>query len=244
SITFPEGKNFRYIASTIAAKTNNTEKEVYDLIKDESYLNEIINEHWFLTDDIKNNDIYYSLEGYLFPDTYIIENKDVDVKDIFETMLDQTDKILSKYKSDILENNYSIHELMTMASIIEMEGVSDEDRSTMAGVFYNRLEINMHFGSCATACYASKFDGVCKPANVQTKYNSPYNTYLPSTAGKLTPGPIGLPGEKSIKAILYPEENDFLFFVSDKNGKTYFSKTNTEHEANKTKIRNDGNWIE
>lgn len=244
SITFPEGKNFRYIAKTIASKTNNTEEEVYALVKDEAYLNELINKYWFLTDDIKNKNIYYALEGYLFPDTYIIENKDIDVKDIFTQMLNQTDKILSKYKADILESKYSIHELMTLASIIEMEGVGDEDRAIMAGVFYNRLEIGMNFGSCATACYAAKFDGVCKPANVLTNYNSPYNTYLPSTAGKLTPGPIGLPGEESIKAILYPDENNFLFFVSDKNGKTYFAKTNQEHEANKRKIKNEGNWIE
>jgi UPF0755 protein len=135
SITFPEGKNFRYIAKTIASKTNNTEEEVYALVKDEAYLNELINKYWFLTDDIKNKNIYYALEGYLFPDTYIIENKDIDVKDIFTQMLNQTDKILSKYKADILESKYSIHELMTLASIIEMEGVGDEDRAIMAGVF-------------------------------------------------------------------------------------------------------------
>ena len=71
TITFKEGKNMRYIVSTIAEKTNNTPNDVYNLLKDKDYITSLIDKYWFLTDEIKDEDIYYALEGYLLPDTYI-----------------------------------------------------------------------------------------------------------------------------------------------------------------------------
>ena len=88
TITFIEGKNMKWIASTIAEYTENSEDDVYVLLADEDYLDSLIDEYWFITDDIKDDDIYYALEGYLYPDTYPFENKDVDVKTIFKFMLD------------------------------------------------------------------------------------------------------------------------------------------------------------
>ena len=75
-ITFIEGKNIRWIAKTIASKTNNTEQDVFNLLEDEEYINELVEKYWFLTDEIKDDRIYYPLEGYLLPDTYSFENKD------------------------------------------------------------------------------------------------------------------------------------------------------------------------
>ena len=77
SITFVEGKNMRWVANKIAENTNNSEEDVYALLEDEEYINSLIQKYWFLTDDIKNEDIYYPLEGYLFPDTYQFENKEI-----------------------------------------------------------------------------------------------------------------------------------------------------------------------
>ena len=83
TITYLEGKPMWWLAETIEAKTNHTQEEVYELLKNEEYLDTLIAKYWFLTDEIKNTDIYYSLEGYLFPDTYAIANKDEKIEDIF-----------------------------------------------------------------------------------------------------------------------------------------------------------------
>jgi UPF0755 protein len=245
NITIPEGKNFRYIVKTIADKTNNKEEEIYALIKNEVYLDSLIDKYWFLTDDIKNKDIYYSLEGYLFPSTYTIDNKDVKTEEIFKQMLDQADKILSKYKTDIEKSKYSIHELLTLASIVELEGVNDKDRGKIAGVFYNRLDKNMPLGSDVTTYYAIKLDNYVRDLkSSEINAINKYNTRSQTMAGKLPVSPICNPGEESIKSAIIPEKNDYLYFVADKNKNVYFTKTNAEHEAMIKKIKDEGNWIQ
>lgn len=111
SITFKEGINMRGIAKLIKENTSNSEDDVYKKLKDEKYLNSAIEKYWFLTDDIKNSKIYYSLEGYLFPDTYRFNSKDVTVEEIFNKMLDQMEKELNKYKKQIENSKYSVHEI-------------------------------------------------------------------------------------------------------------------------------------
>lgn len=244
-ITFPEGKNMRSIASLIASYTNHSEKEVFTLLQDEVYLDELIATYWFLTDDIKNKEIYYSLEGYLFPDTYEFLNANVDIKEIFKVMLNQTEKKLEPYKESILNSSYSIHQIMTLASIVELEAASSDDRSSVARVFYNRLESNWNLGSDVTTYYAAKVD-MSERDLYQSElddYNA-YNTRSVKMAGKLPVGPICNPGIESIAASISPEDHDYLFFVADKNKKTYFSKTSKEHEQIVAKLKKDGLWYE
>ena len=242
-ITFKEGKNMRSIASTISEYTNNTETDVYNTLKDKDYLNTLINEYWFITDVILNENIYYSLEGYLYPDTYEFKNKDVNVKEIFKSMLDEMDKNLSKYKTDILSSNYYIHELLTLASIVELEGSKSNDRSGIAGVFYNRLKNNQPLGSDVTTYYAAKIE-LSDRDLYQTEINdkNDYNTRSNYLAGKLPIGPISNPSIESIKASLYPEKHDYYYFVSDVNGKTYFSKTYEEHLQVRDDLIEAGLW--
>jgi len=230
NITFPEGKNIRQIAAIIEKNTNNTANNVLSLLKNEEYIDSLISKYWFLTDEIKNKAIYYSLEGYLFPNTYNLKNKDIKVEEIFEIMLKQTDKILTKYKEDIEKSDFTVHEFLTLASIVEGEGVKDDDRGKIAGVFYNRLEQKIPLESCVTNCYATKTEN-CIPENVNKNYISPYNTYLGSLVGELPVGPVSNPGEAAIIATINPIEHDFLFFCADIYRNTYFSKTNSQHEA-------------
>ena len=242
-ITFKEGKNMRHIASTISSHTNNTEDDVFNLLKDQEYLNSLINEYWFINNEILNTNIYYSLEGYLYPNTYEFTNKDVTVKEIFKTMLDEMDKRLENYKTDILSSKYSIHEILTLASIVELEGKEVSDRAAIAGVFYNRLNNNMSLGSDVTTYYAARVemserDLYTYEINDQNSYNT-RSSYL---AGKLPIGPISNPSLESIKAALYPESNDYFYFVADKNGKTYFSKTYNEHISTRDDLIKAGLW--
>ena len=244
-ITFVEGKNMRYIAKTISENTNNTETDVYNLLSNTMYLDSLINKYWFLTNDIKDSRIYYSLEGYLFPDTYQFQNKDVSVEDIFETMLDELEKKLEPYKTDIQNSKYSLHQILTLASIIELEGVNENDRFDVSGVFYNRLNAGWSLGSDVTTYYASKID-----MNERDLYQSEidacndYNTRPSCMAGKLPVGPICNPSIASIEAALKPKVHDYYFFVADKNKKTYFTKTNAEHLNMIATLKSQGLWYE
>ena len=242
-ITFKEGKHMRSIASAIAQYTNNTEDAVYNLIKDKEYLNSLINEYWFIDESILNNNLYYSLEGYLYPNTYEFKNKDVSIKEIFGTMLDEMDKQLNPYKTDILSNKYSVHELLTLASVVELEGANSNDREGIAGVFYNRLKIGEPLGSDVTTYYAEKLemsDRDLYTSEINEANN--YNTRSYHLAGKLPIGPICNPSIKSITATLYPESHDYYYFVADINKKTYFSKTYQEHLATRDDLIEAGLW--
>ena len=244
-ITFNEGKNIRWIAETIAEKTNNKEEDVYALLKDEEYINSLIEKYWFLTDDIKNEKIYYPLEGYLYPDTYIFENKDVSVKTIFNIMLNKTDKVLQKYKTQIEQSGKSIHEILTVASIIELEGNDKDARFGISSVIYNRLRAKMSLGSDVTTYYAMQVDmGERNLYSSEIKTENPYNTRGPNMSGKLPVGPIGNPSEESIDAALNPTDSNYLYFVADSNGKIYFSKNYVEHQKIIKDLQKQGLWYE
>ena len=245
SITFNEGINIRKVAKIIEANTNNSYDDVFTLLEDEEYLNSLINEYWFITDEIKNNEIYYPLEGYLYPNTYKFKNKDVSIKEIFKTMLDESDKILSNYKSVINSSKYTLHEILTLASIVELEGVNANDRNGIAAVFINRLESNWSLGSDVTTYYGAKVE-----MSERDLYKSEidavnaYNTRSSAMAGKLPVGPIANVSEDSIKAVLYPVESDYYYFVADKYGNVHFTKTYSEHLAKISELKNEGAWIE
>lgn len=248
NITFKEGKNMRYIASTIAEKTNNTANDVYKVLHDKEYITSLIDKYWFLSKTILNENIYYPLEGYLYPDTYSFENKDVEVKTILEKMLDKMSKVLSKYKKEGQKGetteNIAVHQLLTIASIIELEGNNNENRSKIASVIYNRLNSNMSLGSDVTTYYAIRVDMGERDlyAKEINTYNA-YNTRGPNMNGKLPVGPIANPSEESITAALNPYKEKYLYFVADKNGDIYFSKTYEEHQNTINTLKKKGLWF-
>ncbi len=245
NITYIEGKNIRNLAKVIAEKTNNTEEDVFNKLKDKDYINELIEKYWFLSNDIKNKDIYYSLEGYLFPDTYTITNEDATVEEIFEKMLDRMDNVLSEYKNEIENSEYSLHEILTIASIIETESTTEESRKDVASVIYNRLNKGMAIQSDVTTYYAIKVD-VDERDLYQKEidaYNA-YNTRGPNMEGKLPVGPIASVSKTSIEAALKPNNTKYLYFIADKNGKTYFTKTNDEHNEKINELKSSGLWFE
>ena len=243
-ITFKEGINMRKIASLISENTNNSEEDVYDLLKDDEYLDELIDSYWFITDDIKNSKIYYSLEGYLYPDTYIFMNKDVSVKEIFKKMLDEMNDNLTPYKEKISSSDLSIHEILTLSSIVELEGASSSDRNGVAGVFYNRLNSDMTLGSDVTTYYGIKLD-MSERDLTKAELNdcNNYNTRC-STFKSLPVSPICIASIESIEAVLEPTEHDYYYFVADKNKKTYFTKTYEEHLDMVSKLKEEGLFFE
>ena len=243
NIMFPEGKNMRSIAKTIESKTNLSYDEIMEVFASKEYAKELIGEYWFLTDEILAEDIYYPLEGYLYPDTYTFESVDVSLDTIIKTLLNQTDKVLSQYQVEIEAKGYTIHQFLTLASVVENEGLSTKDRKGIAAVFLNRMKKNMPLQSDVTTYYAFKIDMgerdlTAKELNTYNKYN----TRGPNMEGLIPIGPISNVSESSIEATLNPLDSTAIFFVADKNGKVYFTSTNAEHEKVIQDLKNQGLW--
>ncbi len=244
-ITFREGMSVKDYAKVIANNTDNSEEDVLNLLKNKDYLNKLIKDYWFITSDILNKNIYYPLEGYLFPDTYRFNGRDVSAEDIFKKMLDEMNEVLTPYKDIILDSKYSISQILTMASMTELEGIDEESRKGIAGVFYNRLEDGMSLGIDATTYYAFQVS-MAERSLTQAEFDTfnLYNTRGPKMEGKLPVGPIACVSKQSILAVIYPTASDNYYYVSDKNGKIYFTKTNSEHEAIIAKLKKEGKWLE
>ena len=233
----------RYIAKTIAENTNNTEEDVFSLLENENYIDSLIEKYWFITNEVKQEDIYYPLEGYLLPDTYVFEDEDVTVKNIFSVILNFTEKYLDEYKEEIENNDLTVHQILTMASLAELEGKSLEDRKEIVGVFFNRIYDGMSLGSDVSTYYAFKVDmGERDLTSKELNTENPYNTRGPNMSGKIPIGPICNPSKTAIEAVLHYTETDAYYFVADKNGKVYFTKNNDEHIKMINKLKNEGLW--
>lgn len=169
----------------------------------------------------KNAKISIDNEGYLFPDTYYFY-KDSSLDVVIKKM---RDNFISKAGKDVK------YDILKMASILEREVVSDEDRAIVSGIFWKRIEIGMPLQADITIAYALGIDK-WKYSYEETKIKSPYNTY---TNLGLPPTPICNPGLSAINAALNPKQTDYLYFLSAPDGTTIYSKTLEEHNANKAK---------
>ncbi|MEK5235779.1 endolytic transglycosylase MltG [Paenibacillus sp. FSL L8-0470] len=174
----------------------------------------------------------HRLEGYLFPETYELA-KDSTPQEVVEAMLEQLTKKLDSipdWQAQLAERGLSLHELLTVASLVEREVVVDEERPLVAGVIYNRLKKGQNLEIDATVQYLLDKQKE-RLLNKDLKVESPYNTYR--NPG-LPPGPIGSPGLASIQAALAPKASEYYFYVTKKDGTQghLFGKTYKEHLAN------------
>jgi UPF0755 protein len=170
-----------------------------------------------------------SLEGYLYPDTYYLYH-DSSPEEIIDILLSEFWKKFDESLQDRANQlGFSVHEVVTLASIIEGEAMLDSERSTISSVYHNRLKINMKLQADPTIQYI--IPGPPKTlSNRDLRIKSDYNTY--QNYG-LPPGPINNPGIASIKAALYPEDTNFLFFVAQGDGSHAFTTNEKDHEEAK-----------
>ena len=174
----------------------------------------------------------YPVEGFLFPSTYEIP-VGATPREVIQMMADEMNRYLTPaVKKQIQAQHMSIHDFVTLASIVERESLFDADRPTIAGVFKKRLAHGIPLQSDATISYVL---GYAKEDVTigDTQLQSPYNTYV---SKGLPPGPIANPGKKALDAVLHSEDTDYLYFVADKDGHNHFSKTYEEHLAEVHKI--------
>jgi len=193
------------------------------------------------------DDVYIHMEGYLFPDTYEIEKKEISEENIIRLMLQRFDRILTEeHLEDAKESDMTLHEIITLASIIEREAAVTHEREKISSVFHNRKNDTVEtFGFLQADPSVQYALGEWKEPLYKSdlKIESQYNTYL--NPG-LPPGPIASPGEGSIMAALYPKDTDYLYFVSkrDGSGQHYFSSTNRQHEYYRQKSRENQQNLE
>ena len=173
------------------------------------------------------------------PDTYYFD-KNVSVKDIIKKLLYEMEENLKNYKSVMINDP---HYYMTMASIVQLEGTNTENRKQIVGVFKNRMASGYNLGSDVTTYYALQADMKEDLDSSQFATINPYNTRGANMIGKMPIGPICNPSNSSIEASVYPDENNYLFFVADKHGNIYFTKTNAEHDKKVAEIKAKGDWI-
>lgn len=221
-MTVPEGYKLSQVAEVVESSGFGTA---------ESFLKEAAEgefDYAFL-EDIPQNDPN-RLEGFLFPDTYLI-NKDASPREIIIMMLDGFEKVYSEDIAKAAESfDMTTREFITLASIIEKEGVGDLGK--ISSVFHNRLEIGMRLESCATVNYL--FDTPKDVLSIADTYiDSPYNTYRNNG---LPPSPICSPGANAIEAAAYPENTNYLYFIADGKGGNLFSENYEQHLEKKGNI--------
>ena len=178
-----------------------------------------------LTDEILDEQIRYPLEGYLFPATYPFYKEDPTVEEIAVSMLNKSNEVLQEYREQGAALGFSVHDLLTMASLIEEEATQQVERAKIASVFYNRMETGMPLQTDPTVLYAMG-EHKERVYYKDLEFESPYNTYLHKG---LPPSPIANSGVSSLDAVVSPEETDYFYFIATPEGQVLFSKTYEEH---------------
>ncbi len=212
TITIPEGYNIYQIAQVFDKAKLVSRKEFLDIAFDRDFIASL---------GIKGR----SLEGFLFPDTYRF-NKLMGGKEIIRTMVKRFNKVYRTYIKEAAEkNNMTRESVVILASIIEKEAGSDEEKAVISAVFHNRLKRREKLQSDPTVIYGiHDFNGNLKKKDILTY--TPYNTYI---IQGLPPGPIASPGEQALIAAVNPSPVNYLYFVSKNDGSHIFSKTLAEH---------------
>ena len=227
SVEVKDGARLQQVAEAISEQLPYTADEILEKWSDREYLNQLIDKYWFLTDEILDEDIMYPLEGYLYADTYFVTADNSDIEGFTEMCLDRMDEVLTERKDAIKASGFSVHELLTLTSIVTKEATA-EDQAGVAGVFMNRLDQGMSLGSDVTVCYIFQEDRVDLKVS-QLESTNPYNTR--KFAG-LPPGPICQVVSDAIDATLNYEKHDYLFFIADEQGIVRYSTDQAGHESN------------
>ena len=224
-IEVKDGYRLQQVAEAAAVQLPFSKKQILDKWADKTYLKQLIKKYWFLTDEILDKDIMYPLEGYLYADTYFVTTENSSIEGFTEMCLDRMDTELSARKESIEKSSFTVHELLTLTSIVTKEARA-EDQAEVAGVFMNRLKKHMSLGSDVTVCYIFQEDRVELKVS-QLESDSPYNTR--KVAG-LPPSPISSVIADAIDATLNYTKTDNLFFFADEDGVVHFFKTEAEFE--------------
>ncbi|WP_245592908.1 endolytic transglycosylase MltG [Carnobacterium funditum] len=226
-ILVQEGLTIEQVAESVAKSTDYSSSDFIKKVKNTKFLMELKQTYpKLLTSATEAKGTKYVLEGYLFPATYDF-SADMSLETVIENMVKKTDEVMQEYYATIQEKKMTVQQVITLASLIEREGNSYEDRTKIASVFFNRIEAEMPLQSDISVLYAlNKHKEIVTYKDLETV--SPYNLYQNKGYG---PGPFNNPSEDAIKATLNPSDTSYLYFLADTSmGKVYFSRTYAEHQ--------------
>ncbi len=239
-----EGYTLTQIANSVTLNAKTDDKTDKTPFTSEEFLATVTNQEFidrmvatypnlFASLPAADSGVIYRLEGYLFPAVYDYYD-DTTIEDLVEQMISTTDARLQPYYEAIANKNLTVNEVLTLASLVEKEGSTDEDRRNIASVFFNRLNAEMPLQSNIAILYAQGKLGeettLAEDTNIDTSIESPYNIYW--RAG-LMPGPVNSPSLSAIEAVLNENATDYYYFVADvTTGTVYFANTIEEHDQN------------
>ncbi len=238
-ITIPEGSNLYEIGALFEQAGMFTKKELFAVtgIPGADYGSKVAGASPLLRDFSGEADLLLgkprlvSLEGYLFPDTYFFLKSDTPEDVVIKMLSNLERRITPELREDIARQGKSIHDVLTVASLLEEEAREDEDRRIIAGILWKRIEKGMPLQVDAALTYVTGKASLSL-SNGDLRQDSPYNTYKQKG---LPLGPISNPGLAAIDAALHPAETEYLFYLSDRTGILYYAKTHEGHVANKRK---------
>ncbi|NVY96915.1 endolytic transglycosylase MltG [Lactobacillus sp. DCY120] len=228
TVLVKEGVTIDQIGDVVAKRTSYSKKQFLQLMKNSKFLKEMQQQYPKLLDStMAVKDIRYHLEGYLFPATYSYY-PGMSLKQLVKQMLNKSNQELTPFLDEIKDKHLTVQQTLTLASLVEREGVTNTDRRKIAGVFFNRIDKEMPLQSDISVMYALN-KHKRSLTNKDTSVKSPYNLYKNKGYG---PGPFNSPSLASIQAVLNPAERDrgYLYFVANlKTGKVYYSTSYSQH---------------
>ena len=227
-----EGEQLTEIAKEVEKSTKYSAEDFMAKVQDEDFLRYLVQKFpKLLTQSYNGYQVKYVLEGYLYPATYDM-NDSKTLQMLITEMVAKTDEVMSKYYDKILASDYTLQEIMAMASLIEKEGTKLEDRKKISSVFHNRIKENMMLQTDVSVQYAlGKHKEALSLEDLEV--DSPYNLYKNYGVG---PGPYNSPSEDAIVAAMEPADTEYLYFLADIHTKEiYYAKTYEEHLELKAK---------
>ena len=243
-ITIPEGYTLEQISDAVtrnAASKDGQENSIFtkeafmEKVQDDGFIEALVAKYPNLLGSLpaKEVGVKYRLEGYLFPATYDYNEGDT-VEALIEQMVAAMDANMAQFYEPIAQQQKSVNDILTLASLVEKEGATDEDRKNIASAFNNRLSQQMPLQSNIAILYAMGKLGqkttLAEDAGIDTNIDSPYNIY--KNPG-LMPGPVDSPGMAAIRATIDPNKTDYLYFVADVDtGTVYYANNIEEHNRN------------
>ncbi|MGU7925375.1 endolytic transglycosylase MltG [Streptococcus suis] len=249
-ILIVEGYTLTQIAQAITDNTKTEDKNDKTPFTTEQFMATVTNQDFinrmvatypklFASLPAADSGVIYQLEGYLFPAVYEYSDETT-IEELVEQMIAAMDNRLQPYYETIAAKNLTVNEVLTLASLVEKEGSTDEDRRNIASVFFNRLNAAMPLQSNIAILYAQGKLGqettLAEDAAIDTSIESPYNIYW--TPG-LMPGPVDSPSLSAIEAVINANTTDYLYFVADvTTGNVYFTNNIDEHNQNVAKYVN------
>lgn len=226
-VTIPEGFDIDKIGDAIEKNTNFKKDQFIELMKDQAFFDTMKEKYpELLTSAAEAKDVRYRFEGYLFPATYDYY-KEAKLEDFVDQMIAKSNSVIEPFIPMVHAKGMTIQQVLTLASLVEKEGVKEEDRKKIAQVFFNRIAANMPLQSDISILYAlGEHKELVTYKDLEV--DSPYNLYKNTGYG---PGPFDSPSEQAINAVLNPVPNNYLYFVADiSTGNVYFAETYEQHQ--------------